>query len=90
MKKVTIQDQHGRQFSVSEDDLFDQLSNLDIPGSAPAKSMAKNLAEATSKMREAQKRYFQTRDAVDLRIAKDAERKVDSLLIHFNKIIALV
>lgn len=90
MKNITITDRNGQQFIVEEQDLFDQLANLNIPGSAPAKSIAKKLAHSTQYMRDAQKQYFLSRDAVDLRLAKEREREVDKMLTHFNRTIELV
>lgn len=90
MKNITITDRNGQQFIVEEQDLFDQLANLNLPGSKGAKTVAKNIAAAGAKMREAQKRYFQTRDATDLRIAKNTEATFDEILRHFNRTIELV
>lgn len=90
MKNITLTDRNGRQFIVEEQDLFDQLANLNIPGSAPAKSIAKKLADATAKMRDAQKRHLFTKDLVDDRLARDSEKAVDLLLRRFTHTIELV
>lgn len=68
----------------------DILANLNLPGSGPAKTMAKNLAKAFGDMRNAQKMYFAHRNNADLEEAKKLEGNADKLLRAFNKTIELI
>ena len=47
-----------------------------------ASRLAKRLLDAGKLMRDAQKRYYATRDRHDLRIARDREQTFDNLVIQ--------
>ena len=44
---------------------------------------------AVAKMRDAQKRYFRTREQEDLRESKALERKVDSIVVDLDETLNL-
>lgn len=80
---LTDLDEQARFFE--KEDLQQQLLTIDLPGSAPAKAVARNLASLVREMRKAQKDYFAAAYGSPakqqaLTRSKSLEAKVDAAL----------
>lgn len=78
------------QLNLLDEIAADQMARLNLPGSGPAKKMAKVLAEAFRDMRTAQKDYFRHKSQVDLKEAVRLEKIADTLIENYFKIADLI
>lgn len=83
---IEIIDVDGKVNEFDRDELLRQLVAIDFPGTAPIKYAFRTLAQHVLEMRRQQKKYFQTRSAEALNLAKAKEAIVDKMLQRAHQI----
>lgn len=83
---IEIIDVDGKVNEFDRDELLRQLVAIDFPGTSPIKHAFRTLAHRVLEMRRQQKKYFQTRSAEALKMAKAEEAVVDKMLKRAHEI----